>query len=191
MTILADKRITTREDVYLNAVTPAFFEAMGITILAGRNFDGRDVREPGNPGWRSAIVNESFVKHYLQGRNPLGARICEGDAPDAKPDVEIVGVMSNFSYRGLREESAQANFPFLEGHDAGGTFYVKVRGTPETALHIIRGIIRGADPTLPVVDFRTLNEQVNRSLNTGTCWPRCRAASVRLHYYYHWSVYMA
>ncbi len=166
MTILADKRITTQDEVYLNAVTPAFFETMGIKIVAGRNFDGRDVRAPSDPGWRSAIVNEAFVKRYLGGRNPLGARICQGNGPDAKPNIEIVGVMTNFSYRGLREESEQAYFPYLEGNDAGGTFYVKVHGTPESALHTIREIVRGVDPTLPMVDFRTLNEQVNRSLNT-------------------------
>ncbi len=166
MTILADKRIATQDDVNLNAVTPGFFEAMGIKIVAGRNFDRRDARAPGNPGWRSAIVNEAFVKRYLGGRNPLGVRICEGAGPDAKPNIEIVGVMSNFSYRGLREESEQAYFPFLEGNDAGGTFYVKVHGTPEAALHTIRAIVRSADPTLPIVDFRTLNEQVDRSLIT-------------------------
>ncbi len=167
MTILADKRITTQgNDVNLNAVTPAFFETMGIKILAGRNFDRRDVRAPGDPGYRSAIVNEAFVKRYLGGLNPLGTLICEGAGPDAKPNVEIVGVMSNFSYRGLREESEQAYFPFLEGNDAGGTFYVKVHGNPEAALRTIRAIVRGVDPALPIVDFRTLNEQVDRSLNT-------------------------
>jgi predicted permease len=166
MTILAAKRFATEDDVNLNAVTPGFFNTLGIKILGGRNFDSRDVRAPGDPGWRSAIVNEAFVKRYLAGRNPLGVRICEGSGPDAKPDIEIVGVVSNFSYRGLREQSEQAYFPYLEGNDAGGTFYVKVNGTPETALHTVRAIIRGVDPTLPIVDFRTLNQQVNRSLNT-------------------------
>src|SRR5581483_4550918 len=166
MTILADKRIETPDDVNLNAVTPGFFETMGIRILAGRNFDNRDVRPPGDPGLRSAIVNETFVKRYLAGRNPLGLLICQGTGPNAKPNVEIVGVMSNFSYRGLREEAGQAYFPFLEGNDSGATFYVKVRGNPNTALSTIRAIVRGVDQTLPLVDFRTVSEQLDRSLTT-------------------------
>ena len=93
---------------------------------------------PGETGWRSAIVNEAFVKRYLGGRNPLGVRIGEGSGPDAKPNIEIVGVMSNFSYRGLREESEQAYFPFSEGEGAGGTFYVRVRGTPQSFLPSLR-----------------------------------------------------
>lgn len=166
MTILTDHRFATPNDVNLNAVTPGFFNTMGIKILAGRNFDTRDVRAPADPGYRSAIVNEAFVKRYLGRRNPLGVRIGEGSGPDTKADIEIVGVMSNFSYRGLRENSEQAYFPYLEGNDPGGTFYVKVHGTPDAALHTIRAIIRSVDATLPIVDFRTLNEQVSRSLVT-------------------------
>jgi predicted permease len=166
MTIFAGKRIVTDRDVNLNSVTPGFFQTMGIKILAGRNFEDRDVRAPGQTGWRSAIVNEAFVKRYLGGRNPPGVRICEGSGPDAKPTMEIVGVMSDFSYHGLREESEQAFFPFYEGEHSFGTFYVRVRGTPDSSFRTLRAIVRSADPTLPMTDFRTLEEQVDRSLNT-------------------------
>jgi len=74
--------------------------------------------------------------------------------------------MPDFSYRGLREDSEQAFVPFLEGGDADGTFYVRVRGTPESAFQTLRAIVHNADPTLPVLDLRTLDEQVSRSLNT-------------------------
>jgi len=166
MTILADKRISTDRDVNLNSVTPGFFQTMGIKIIEGRNFDERDAPAPGESGWRSAIVNEAFVKRYLGGRSPLGLRIGEGSGPDVKPNIEIVGVMSNFSYRGLREDSEQAYFPFLGGDDAGGTFYVRVRGTPQSFLPSLREIVHGADSALPMTDFRTVDEQVNRSLNS-------------------------
>lgn len=166
MTILADKRISTDGDINLNSVTPGFFRTMGIKIIAGRNFDERDVRAPGVAGWRSAIVNEAFVKRYLGGRNPLGMQIGEGSGPDVKPDIEIVGVMSNFSYRGLREESEQAYFPFYEGEHSFGTFYVRVRGTSESAFPSLRAAVRNVDPTLPMTNFRTLDEQVDRSLST-------------------------
>ncbi len=166
MTILAGRRITSDRDVNENAVTPGFFQTMGIKIIAGRNFDERDARGPGESGPRSAIVNQAFVKRYVGARNPLGVRICEGSGPDAKPNIEIAGVVSDFSYRGLREESEQAYFPFFEGEAAGGTFYVRVRGTAESSFQSLRAIVRSIDPTLPMTDFRTLDEQVDRSLNT-------------------------
>ncbi len=165
MTIQTNERITT-DDVNLNAVSPGFFATLGIRILAGRDFDERDSRPVGETGRRSAIVNEALAKRYLGGRNPLGVRICEGSGPDAKPNIEIIGVVSDFSYRGIREKSEQAYFSIFEGDDAGGTFYVRVRGTPERAFQSIRSIIHKADPALPITYFRTLEEQVNRSLNT-------------------------
>ncbi len=166
MTIFADQRITTDRLVNLNAVTPGFFETMGIRTLAGRNFDEHDISPPDHPGWRSAIVNEAFVKRYFGGRNPLGVRVCLGNGPDAKPTMEIVGVMSDFSYRGLREDSEQAYVPFYEGEHPFGTFYVRVRGTQESSLEPLRALVHSADPTMPMTDFRTLDEQVDRSLTT-------------------------
>jgi predicted permease len=166
MTIQTNERITTDRSVNYNAVSPGFFATLGIRLIAGRDFDERDSRPVGETGQRSAIVNEAFVKRYLAGRNPLGARIGQGSGPDVKPDIEIVGVVSDISYRGFREDPEQAYFPIFEGRDAGGTFYVKVRGTSEAAFQSIRTIIHNADPALPITYFRTLEEQVNRSLNT-------------------------
>ena len=131
-----------------------------------RDFDERDSRPVGETGARSAIVNEAFVKRYLRGRSPLGVRICGGSGPDAKPNVEVVGVVGDFNYRGLRDESEQAYFPIFEGNDAAGNFYLKVRGTPQDTFQSIRTIIHNADPALPITYFRTLDEQVDRSLNT-------------------------
>ena len=167
ITIQTDRRVTTDRDVNLNAVTPGFFATLGIRIVAGRDFDERDSTPVGEATPRSAIVNAAFVKRYLAGRQPLGARICQGSGPDAQPNIEIVGVVADFSYRGIREESEQAYFPMLDGNDHGGAnFYVKVRGTPEQEAESIRSIVHNADAALPITYFRTVNEQVNRSLNT-------------------------
>jgi ABC-type antimicrobial peptide transport system permease subunit len=57
-------------------------------------------------------------------------------------------------------------FPFFESEGSSGTFYVKVRGTPESFVPSLRAIVHGVDPTLAMTDFRTVNEQLNRSLNT-------------------------
>jgi predicted permease len=169
MTILADRRIATDREVNLNAVTPGFFSTLGARIVTGRDFDQRDTQAGGDTGPRTAIVNEAFVARYLQRRSPLGVLVGLGSGPDTQPTLEVVGVVSTFSYRGLREESEQAFFPMLEGGegaDVGGTFYVKVRGTPEQAAAAIRSIVHNADPALPINYFRTVDEQISRSLNT-------------------------
>ena len=88
-----------------------------------------------------------------------------GVAPDAIPDSEIVGVVENISYSNLREQWEQAYYP-IGAEISGSNFYVRFRGTPESAYQSIQAILRNADPTLPVSYFRTLDEQIDRSLNT-------------------------
>jgi putative ABC transport system permease protein len=169
MTILADRRIATDREVNMNAVTPGFFSTLGARIVVGRDFDQRDTRAGDDGGPRTAIVNEAFVARYLAGRNPLGVLVAVGSGPDVQPNRVVIGVVSTFSYRGLREESEQAYFPMLdggEGVDVAGNFYVKVRGTPEQAVQSFRALVRAADPSLPITYVRTVDEQVTRSLNT-------------------------
>ena len=166
MTVQADRRFVTDHLIHLGAVSPGFFRTLGTAVIAGRDFDERDAgpfSEDG--GARSAIVNEAFARRYFGSASPLGHRIGFGDRPDAKTDIEIVGVVRDFSYRNLREQSEQSFFPF--GGDApAGMFYVRVRGTPAAALASIRTAVGRVDPILPLLSVRTLDEAVDRSLTT-------------------------
>jgi len=168
MTIQTSQRIITDREVHLNAISPGFFATLGTRIVAGRHFDERDSLPVSEGGQRVAIVNEAFVKRYFGGRNPLGARIDYGTGPDVRPDIEVIGVVANISYRGVREEREQAYFPIgrSEGFYEGANFYVRVHGTSEAGFQSIRTILRNADPALPINYLRTLDEQVSRSLNT-------------------------
>ena len=166
MTIQSGQRTITDREVHLNSVTPGFMATLGARIVAGRDFDERDTLPEGEDGRRVAIVNEAFVKRYLGGGNPLGALLSIGNSPDAKPHIEIVGVMANISYRGVREEWEQTYFPLMRERELGSDFYVRIQGPPEAALQSIRTIVRNADPTLPITYLRTLDEQVSRSLST-------------------------
>jgi ABC-type antimicrobial peptide transport system permease subunit len=113
------------------------------------------------------MVNQAFVRRYLAGVDPIGVRIGEGSGPDVQTNTVIVGVVTDFSYRNLRDDVEQVLFSIFEGEDEYDTvFYVKVRGTPDQAFQAIRTIVRAADPQLPILGFRTLDDQVNRSLNT-------------------------
>jgi predicted permease len=159
ITIQTNRRYTTDRGVDLNAVSPGFFATLNVRLLAGRDFDERDSR--------AAIVNQAFVKRYLAGGNPLGVLIGVGRGPDVKSDVVIIGVVTDFNYRGLREEREQVFFPISDkNEDFGAAFYVKLRGTPDRAFQAIRQVVRNADPQLPILGFRTVDEQVTRSLNT-------------------------
>ena len=173
LTIESTGRTVTDGAIHLNMVSPGFFETLGASVLMGRNFDERDDRPAptGTVGtrvsdmaFRSAIVNESFVRRYFGSRNPLGARVGIGGRPDTRVDIEIVGVVSTFSYRGLRQADDQAFFPYFEGPVGGGGFYVRTRTASGRALPAIREAVGRVDPTLTVADLRTVDDQLDRSL---------------------------
>jgi predicted permease len=167
VTMQTDRRVVTDGTINFNAVSPGFFSTLGVRLLAGRDFDQSDSRPPGEIGPRCAIVNEAFVKRYLAGRDPLGVLIARGGgASNVKPNSRIVGVVADMSYRGVRDNSEQVFFPLFENDDTGATFYIKVRGAPEQAIPSIGRLVRQDDPRLPILWFRTLDAQVNRSLNT-------------------------
>jgi hypothetical protein len=171
-TIQASRRIVS-DDVHENAASPGFFATLGVRVISGRNFDDGDVCPAGETSRRrSAIVNQALVRRHLPGVDPLGILIGEGSGPDVKPETVIVGVVADFSYRNLREDSEQVFFPIFEGDDSSGTFYVKVRGTPGQARQSIRQIVGDTDPQLPILSFRTLDEQVNAPLTPSACSPR-------------------
>jgi predicted permease len=174
LTIQNGERFTTDREVQINAVSPGFFDTLGARIIAGRDFNEHDSLDVAlvnqslpvsTNGKRVVIVNEAFVKRYFGGRNPLGARVAMGSRPDAKPDTEIIGVVQNISYRNIREQWEQAYYP-IGAELSGSNFYVRFRGTSESAFRSIRAILSEADPTLPITYFRTLDEQIDRSLNT-------------------------
>jgi predicted permease len=168
MTIEFNGRRATDRVVHCSPVSPGFFSTLGARLIAGRDFDERAARHPDGTArrYRSAIVNASFARRYFGDASPIGHRIGFGTRPDTKTDVEIVGIVADFSYRGIREETEQAFFPFLDIPWSGGTFYVRTHGKPETAFAEIRATIGSVDSTLPILSLRTIEEQINRSLTT-------------------------
>jgi predicted permease len=165
LTVEADTRITTDRVVHLSPITPGLFATLGTRVVAGRDFDDRDARPLSEAGLRSVIVNERFARRYFGDRSPIGRRIGLGANADTKTIIEIVGVVQDFSYRNLREADEQAFFPLFEGPlRGGGWFYLKVRGRPEQAIASVRAAVSKIDPTLPLLDLRSFEEQMDRTL---------------------------
>jgi putative ABC transport system permease protein len=138
------------------------------TSLAGREFDERDVRAPGNKPtrWHAAIVNESFARRYFRGRSPVGSRLGVGDRPDTATDIEIIGVVRDFSRRTLRDRDLdQVFFQFWDQNSGDGTFYLRIRGSAAAAFPSLRAAVRQVDPALPV-SLTTFDDQIDRSLRT-------------------------
>ena len=70
-------------------ISPTYFRAVDLPIVAGRGFDDRDTRDV----VPVCIVNEALVRAHIQGRSPIGVRLAIRFSPSDKPAIrEIVGV---------------------------------------------------------------------------------------------------
>ncbi len=166
ITVQAAERIVIDRGVSRMRVGPGFFATLGTQIVAGRDFDERDLRPAGSPPRRpqSMVVNETFVRKILNGQNPIGARVALGNRPDADPTIEIIGVVRDFSRRTLRDGEYEQMFVQFWDQDSGdGTFYVRIRGEGATALAPIRAAFAEVDPAMPVT-IRAFDEQIDASL---------------------------
>lgn len=156
--------------VYYNLVSPGYWEAMGIPLLQGRDFDERDrVDNSVDPQpWNVAIVNREFAEHFFPAQNPIGRYIgcCHGRG--AKPQIRIVGVVENSLFAGPREGiQRQVFLPYLESATpAAVTFYVSSVRPSSAIFSAMRSIIAKLDSSLPMYDAKTLQNQLDETLST-------------------------
>ncbi len=88
-------------------VSPEYFETMGIPVIQGRSL----TREDTASSQRVALVNETFVRRYLSGANPIGQTLRTSPEPDYPATVyEIVGVIPDTKYNDLRGQTPPMTF---------------------------------------------------------------------------------
>jgi predicted permease len=163
-------------------VTPGYFEAMGVRLVGGRFFDGRDVAsgpariaiggQEVRP--RAIIVDETLANRFWPGQDPVGRRMYfPNDIKDLTSITDqtvfhtVVGVIGDVKLRDLTEarqsvgayyfSTDQAPTPFM-------TFAVKTAGDPLALTSAVRGAINGLDRELPVFDTRSMRQRMDRSL---------------------------
>jgi len=140
-----------------NTVTPAYFKVMAIPILEGNDF--ADMRDKAAPA--QAIVNEEFVRRYLDGADAIGRRIQTRGGSFA-----IVGVARDSVYNAFGEPAQPAvYFSYRDRPASEGEIHLRTRSGRETALASeVRAVLRELDPMLPLYDVRTFSQHIDRNL---------------------------
>jgi putative ABC transport system permease protein len=144
-------------------VTPDYFRAMGLRLIAGREFTSQDIiAKP----WRT-IISKRAADQMWPGENPIGktAILWKGQGNRM---AEVVGVVSNMRERGLESDPTLAVYFPAGGAMDATTLQVVVHtvGRPENVVPAVRTAVHGVDPNLPVSNVRTLEEIVAGSLAT-------------------------
>jgi predicted permease len=135
-------------------VSPGYFDVMGTSLLAGRDFTPHD--DASSP--RVAIVNTAFAQRVMRTDDPVGKRFRNGlDGPL----VEVVGVVEDGKYEGLTQSHAPALFwPILQQYNGTTTIEVK---SPLPAAQItddVKQAVARLDAELPLYGSGSLDQML-------------------------------
>jgi predicted permease len=146
---------------FFNAVTPGYFEALGIPVKMGRDFSWND--------WggsrKLCLVNDALVDAYLDETYPVGRQLGQGRSVTA--DTEIIGVFGNARYHDVRGEIPRQTFVNLDSRirSVGSvTVYARIQGDPRRIMPLLREQVRRVDSNLVLFDMRMMNEQLDMRL---------------------------
>ena len=145
------------------AVTPGYFAAMQVPLLAGRDFTTEDVA--GKPN--VAMVNLAFARHYFgTPQNALGHFVGFGGSRGAK-DTEIIGVVGDTRHARVRDDIKRTVYRprFQLDNPSVLTFIVRTWQPPEAALSNIRGAMQQLDSKLALSNLQTMDTQIADNLS--------------------------
>jgi hypothetical protein len=139
-------------------VTPGYFEALRFRLLRGRFFTGSDRAD----SQVVAIVNESFVRHFLKDDEPLGRHV--------GGNREIVGIVGDIQVRGFADPLTtfpNLYLPVTQIQDEyfqlihrwfAPSWVVRASGPEPKIAAEMRVVLASVDPLLAFSGFRPMDE---------------------------------
>ncbi|MCB1019577.1 MAG: ABC transporter permease [Acidobacteria bacterium] len=157
-----------------NYALPGFFGAVGVPLLAGRDFSERDAL--GAP--RVVVVNETFANRFLGSASDavgrrVGSALGKGELP-----YELVGVVGDHKSQNLREKPIpRTYFPLLQREKLDlMTVYVRAKGDPAALAGAAQRAVAEVDPALAVFGLKTLERQAEETHYVERLFARLSAA---------------
>ena len=161
-------------------VTLDFFESLDAPILNGRALHSGDLA----PDARNVVVNETFVRRILGGRNPIGQRIRyrfyeerRGDEtfnPEDEPWYEIVGVVRDMAntHSPLDFKNAGIYHPGTPGESYPATAAIHVVGDPVAMAQRVRATAAAVNPALRMYGVAPLDDVLDVEVDFMSFWFR-------------------
>jgi predicted permease len=143
---------------FFNAVTPGYFDALGIPVKTGTDFSWRDW----GSGKRQALVNQALTDAYFGGMAPLGRMVGQGSR--SPTNIEIVGVFGNARYHDVRGDFPRQTFLNLDSvieRISRVSVYARTAGDPHQVMPTLRAAVHRVDPNFVVSGMRLLEDQID------------------------------
>lgn len=156
------RRLAERDYIKIawNSVSPGFFSTVGIPFVLGRDFDPR--RDA--CAFMCIVINESLARRAFPSENPIGHRLS---------DAEIIGVVKDTHYNGIRDQPRPvvyrplfqpvSAFNSAAWINAGVSFELRY-GSDSGLIEAARQAVASIDRSLPIFRVKTLQEQTDESL---------------------------
>jgi predicted permease len=135
--------------IELRYVTPGYFRALGIPLLAGRWFTAQDDRDA--PG--VILINNALAKQYFAGEDPIGLETTRGT---------IVGIVGDVRQVDLDQPAVpELYYPIAQNWsqvaELGMTLVASSRAKPERLIGAVRSVIHDVNPNLAVFSVKTMD----------------------------------
>ncbi|MBN2183585.1 MAG: ABC transporter permease [Sedimentisphaerales bacterium] len=162
-------------------VSRDYFRAMGILLLQGRSFDGREpppTLAPGASGVSDflnslgtlpmdTVVTHSFAQHFWPGENPIGKRFMVGSPDTDLCVLTVIGVVGDNTQDNLAQTDHEEFYFSIRQFPLYPEFsmILRTRGDPSTVIDAARAELRKMTTTEPVYDVRLLSSRVAASIS--------------------------
>jgi putative ABC transport system permease protein len=151
------------------AITPGYFEAIGVHLLRGRDFTQTEADNKDSP--RVAIIDEKMATKLFPNGDAIGQRIRYTQAPsDGSPaEMEVVGIV-NWHRHEVQNESPQRRLfvPLAQGYNGNVYFHVRLTSTDRRAvaamIPTLRQVLREVDPNLPILKITPFTDLLEKSV---------------------------
>lgn len=150
------------QDVFFNAVSPAYFQTLRIPLLAGRAFNETDTKS----STLVAIVNETFAHKFFGNANPIGQPIERIEVGNERTLIQIVGLVRDSKYATVWEVPfPQAFFPASQApaENLIEFFEVRSQGRLSGLETSVQNAVAQVNKAISL-DFYSLAQQVDDSM---------------------------
>jgi predicted permease len=142
-----------------NTVGDDYFKAMGIPLVSGRTFTRLDTEQP----QKAAVVSETLAQRFYPNTSAVGKHF--GKSGDKRGEFEIIGVVKDVKYQGLRERPRpMVYYSMKQVPEPLSNFILRVPGDPQTVIPVVRRTLREVNTNLPVDDVVSMEEHMARAL---------------------------
>ena len=143
------------------AISPGYFETLGVPLLQGRLFAASD--HEGAPP--VVVINATMLKTFFHDENPLGKTIQLGATPEQDvPWMQVVGVVGDVRPGLGLEPQAEMYLPYRQADLVLPVFQLSIvlrtTGEPLLQAAALRSALAEIDPNQPLVKVRTMEENI-------------------------------